>query len=211
MGEFSCVLVPKEAQGLSWREEWKGLGMRGNSSRAMELDGVEVLRRNLLGQEGDQLWYVFNVVAPYFLVAMTGAYLGIASGAMDDALQDVSKRDYAHSGQGLGSESVIQHRLGCLWAKLERTRRLAYFAAEEGDRGGEHALPATFSAKAEVGDCAVDLVNETLTLLGGRAYAQGSVLHRRLRDARAAHVMAPTTDILRIWTGRYLLEKPLLD
>ena len=27
----------------------------------------------------------------------------------------------------------------------------------------------------------------------------------------AAHVMAPTTDILRIWTGRFLLDMPLLD
>jgi hypothetical protein len=33
---------------------------------------------NLLGHEGDQIWYVFEVVAPYFLVAMAGTYLGIA-------------------------------------------------------------------------------------------------------------------------------------
>jgi hypothetical protein len=31
-----------------------------------------------------------------------------------------------------------------------------------------------------------------------------------LRDARAVHVMAPTTDTLRTWIGRTLLDQPLL-
>jgi alkylation response protein AidB-like acyl-CoA dehydrogenase len=211
LGRFSCLLVPSDAQGLKWKGVWAGLGMRGNASRELELSGVEVPRRNLLGEEGDQLWYVFHVISPYFLIAMTGTYLGIASGALEDALASVSERGYEHSGGQLGDSSVIQHRLGCLWSNVERTRRLAYHAAEDADYGGKEALPAVFSAKAEVADCAVSVVNEAMTLMGGRAYGQESRIHRRLRDARAAHVMAPTTDILRIWTGRFLLDKPLLD
>jgi len=35
-------------------------------------------------------------------------------------------------------------------------------------------------------------------------------MERHLRDARASHVMSPTTDILRTWTGRALLDVPLL-
>jgi hypothetical protein len=35
-------------------------------------------------------------------------------------------------------------------------------------------------------------------------------MHQRLRDVRAAHIMSPTTDLLRIWTGRVLLDRPLL-
>jgi isovaleryl-CoA dehydrogenase len=35
-------------------------------------------------------------------------------------------------------------------------------------------------------------------------------VERHLRDARAAHVMSPTTDILRTWTGRALLDIPIL-
>jgi alkylation response protein AidB-like acyl-CoA dehydrogenase len=31
-----------------------------------------------------------------------------------------------------------------------------------------------------------------------------------LRDARAAHVMSPTTDLLKTWVGRALLGQPLL-
>jgi isovaleryl-CoA dehydrogenase len=108
---------------------------------------------------------------------------------------------------------VLRHacsRLGSLWALLERTRRLAYYAAAEIDRGNAAALPAVLSAKAEVADCCVQLTNEAMTLAGGVAYGDNAVLARLLRDARAAHVMAPTTDLLRLWVGRSLLGEPLL-
>ena len=53
IGQFSCVVVPKEAQGLSWGDEWSGMGMRGNSSRSLSLQGVAVPGGDLLGEKGD--------------------------------------------------------------------------------------------------------------------------------------------------------------
>ncbi len=66
------------------------------------------------------------------------------------------------------------------------------------------------AAKAEVAECVVQVVNEVMTLMGGIAYREGGRMSRLLRDARAAHVMAPTTDLLRLWTGRAFLDQPLL-
>ena len=40
LGQFSCLLVPSDAEGLSWKGTWAGLGMRGNASRVLELAGV---------------------------------------------------------------------------------------------------------------------------------------------------------------------------
>ncbi|GIV95497.1 MAG: hypothetical protein KatS3mg057_0154 [Herpetosiphonaceae bacterium] len=66
------------------------------------------------------------------------------------------------------------------------------------------------SAKAEVADCTINVVNEAMTLSGGIGYRENAKLSRLLRDARAAHIMGPTTDILRTWVGRLLLDQPLL-
>lgn len=210
LGQFSCIAVRKDLEGLRWGGAWDGLGMRGNASRVLELNGVIVPRAELLGEEGDQIWYVFQVVAPYFLMAMSGTYLGIASGALEMARMHLIKRQYSDSGSSLAQIGVVQHRLGVLWGMLERTRRLVYHAAISFDAGDPDALPAVFTAKAEVADCAVQMVNEVMSLSGGIAYREGSKLHRMLRDARAAHVMAPTTDLLRVWTGRTLLGQPIL-
>ena len=100
--EFSCVVIGKEADGLVWGPPWQGLGMRGNESRLLELKDVVVARCDLLGEEGDQIWYVFNVVAPYFLMAMAGTYLGLASAALDEAREHMTKRRFSHSGLSLG-------------------------------------------------------------------------------------------------------------
>ncbi|WMJ72164.1 acyl-CoA dehydrogenase family protein [Cytophagaceae bacterium ABcell3] len=208
--EFSCFVLEASADNLQWGKDWRGLGMRGNSSRSLQLKDVVVPAKNLLGEKGDQLWYMFNVVAPYFLIAMSGTYLGIAQAALNEAVNHITKRSYSHSGTGLADVPVLQHRLGQLWSKLERTKQLVYHAAHEGDKGEFRSISYIMSAKAEVAHCAVDLANEAMTLLGGMAYRDNSRIEILLRDARAAHIMAPTTDILYTWLGRAVLGLPFL-
>ena len=210
IGEFSCVLVPGESAGLTWTDGWDGIGMRGNSSRQVRLEDVRLGPDHLLGTEGDQIWYVFEVVAPYFLMAMAGTYLGVAQASLDEATAHLSARAHAHTGRRLANEPLLQHRLGVLWGQVERTRRLIYWAAEEADSGGATAMLGLASAKAEVAQCVVEVTNEAMTLVGGIGYRDRSPLERHLRDARAADVMSPTTDILRTWTGRAALGLPLL-
>ena len=209
-GEFSCVVVPGDAAGLTFHGGWEGVGMRGNSSLVATLDDVEVEPWALLGAPGDQIWYVFEVVAPYFLTAMAGTYLGVAQSALNEAFAHLKSRRHAHTGRALAAEPILQHRVGVLWAQVQQARRLVYWAAEEAEVGGPEALAGLTAAKAAVGDCAVNVANEAMTLVGGIGYSQRSPVERHLRDARAAHVMSPTTDILRTWTGRAVLDIPIL-
>ncbi len=209
-GHFSMLVVPRDAPGVGHGPEWRGLGVRGNSARTVTFEGVDVTEADLLGAEGDQIWYVFSIVAPYFLMAMAGTYLGVAAAALDETRERLTDRRYSHSGASLSEASVLQHRFGTLWAMGARSRALVAEAARAGDRGDPEALALLCAAKADVADCAVAVTNEAMTLGGGRAYGEHSAMHRHLRDARAAHVMAPTTDLLRVWTGRALLDQPLL-
>jgi isovaleryl-CoA dehydrogenase len=209
-GEFSAVVVWGDTPGLSWHGAWDGIGLRGNSSLTARLDDVRVGRDALLGAPGDQIWYVFEVVAPYFLTAMAGTYLGVAQAALSEVTEHLKRRRHSHTGRGLSGESIVQHRLGVLWGQVQSTRRLVYWAVEEADSGGPEALPALASAKAQVSDTATSVANEAMTLIGGIGYRDRNPMERHLRDARASHVMSPTTDILRTWTGRALLDVPLL-
>jgi alkylation response protein AidB-like acyl-CoA dehydrogenase len=209
-GAFSCVVVDADTSGLAWRDEWHGFGMRANSSCTLRLESAAIPPTNILGAPGDQLWYMFEVVVPYFLMAMAGTYLGVAQAAFDEARHHLGTRRYAHSGELLGSAPVVSHRLGDLWTRLEGTRQLIYSAAARYDGAAPDALVAVLSCKAAAADTAVSLANEAMTLCGGMAYRENSRLARLLRDARASHVMAPTTDILKTWLGRALLKLPLI-
>jgi isovaleryl-CoA dehydrogenase len=209
-GVFSLVVMDDGAQGMAWQEPWHGLGMRANSSRTVELNDVFVPAHRLLGQHGDQLWYVFEVVAPYFLMAMAGTYIGVAAECVDEARQHLGRRRHAHTGDLLGASPLLAHRLGELWLRMESARQLVLSAARAGDAGDPDALLPVLACKAAASSAAVDLANEAMTLAGGVAYRANSKLARMLRDARASHVMAPTTDILLTWIGRALLKQPLL-
>jgi isovaleryl-CoA dehydrogenase len=209
-GTFSCVVVDGETAGLEWEAEWRGLGMRSNSSRTVRLEGVRVPARNLLGEEGDQLWYVFEVIAPYFLMAMAGTYAGVARASFEIAREHLGSRRHKHSGELLGANPVLAHRLGELWTEMEGTRQLVRSAAERADGRDPGALVSVLACKAAAGDAAVQIANEAMTLVGGIGYRENSKLARMLRDARASHVMAPTTDVLKTWIGRALLNLPLI-
>ncbi len=209
-GVFSCVVVDNDLPGLEWTGQWQGLGMRSNDSRTMRLSGVELPADRLLGARGDQLWYIFEVIAPYFLMAMAGTYLGTAQAALDEARLHVGTRRHGHSGELLGQSSVVSHRLGEMWTRVEATRQLIYAAAAKGDARAPDALTSILGAKSMAADTAVTVANEAMTLCGGSAYRDNSRLARIFRDARASHVMGPTTDMLKTWIGRALLNLPLL-
>jgi alkylation response protein AidB-like acyl-CoA dehydrogenase len=49
-----------------------------------------------------------------------------------------------------------------------------------------------------------------MKLCGGSAFRKELGIERRFRDARAARVMAPTTDALHDIVGRAIFEFPLL-
>lgn len=208
--ELSCIVLTANTEGMTWGPAWSGLGMRGNSSRTLELQDVPVRRRDLLGRSGDQIWYVFNVVAPCFLLAMAGTYLGVAAAAVDEVRANLKQRHYAHSGDTLGDQPVLQHQLGALWSQVEQIRRLVYNAAHSHDSGADDATLKVLAAKAETDAAVIDVVNRAMTMTGGVAYREGARLQRLLRDARAAPVMSPTTDLLRTWLGRALLDQPML-
>ena len=204
-GEFNCLALDAGTPGMTWGERWLGFGMRGNESRGLKLDAVRVPAAQLLGEEGDQTWYVFEVVAPYFLTAIAGTYLGVAQAALETTIQHMKQRRFSHTGGSLAEVEVLQYRIGQLWTCVEKSRLLLQHAARLGDMGSPDALTAILASKADAANTAVATTNEAMTLCGGMAYRENSTLARLLRDARASHVMSPTTEMLTLWTGRSAL------
>lgn len=209
-GAFSCFAVEAGAEGLEWQQGWEGFGMRGNSSRGVRLDNVRIPKENLLGAEGDEIWYVFEVVAPYFIIAMSGVYLGIAQAALDAAVGHLKGRRHDHTGELLSEIPVLSHEVADMWIAVQRTRQLVHYAARLGDSGDAETPLALFASKVAVAEMVTSVTQQAMVLSGGRGYGANSVLARLVRDAQASHVMAPTTHMLKTWLGRSVLDLPLL-
>lgn len=209
-GTFTCFAVERATPGLEWLQDWDGLGMRGNSSRGVRLQNVRIPKDNLLGSEGDQIWYVFEVVAPYFIVAMSAVYLGIAQSALDHATAHLRERSHEHTGEALSQIPVLAHQVAEMWTSIERTRQLVHHAARLGDAGAAETPRALFAAKIDVAEMVTTVTQQALMLSGGKGFGKTGAVGRLLRDAQASHVMAPTTQLLKTWLGRSVLGLPLL-
>lgn len=209
-GTFTFFVVDGGTEGLRWGDPWRGFGMRGNSSRSLEMDNVQVPAGNRLGGTGDHVWYVFEVVAPYFLVAMAGVYLGLAAGALDLAIGHLKVREFAHTGERLQELPVLWPEVARSWTELEATRQLVQHAARLADAGRPEAPLALFAAKSKVARTSTQVTDVAMAFMGGRGYGGNSTIGRMLRDARAAHVMGPTTQMVETWLGRSLLGLPPL-
>jgi isovaleryl-CoA dehydrogenase len=209
-GMFNMFVLENDRGGMRWPSGWNGFGMRGNDSRGLAMKDVKIPHSNLLGNEGDEMWFVFEIVAPFFLVAMAGTYLGIAQAAFDIALDHVRTRTYSHNHERLMDSPVLQSELAEMWMAVQSFREMLYSACKAGDAGQLEALPHLFATKAAAAETAVKICNQAMTLCGGAGYRENGKLSRLLRDSRAADVMSPTTHMLKQWMGRALLGLPII-
>jgi alkylation response protein AidB-like acyl-CoA dehydrogenase len=81
-------------------------------------------------------------------------------------------------------------------------------SALEGAR--EDAMLRVLEVKAAAAEAAIVVTDTAMKVCGGAAFRKELGIERRFRDARAARVMAPTTDVLLDFVGRAISGLPLL-
>ncbi len=205
---LDCYAVERNAHGVRFDGTWRGLGMAGNSSIALELDDVHVDTAARIGAAGAGGELVFGVVAPFFLVGLASVNVGIADAALRAAIAHASSRRYA-DGSSLSEVQTIQHLLADMDIAVRTARALVREAARLGDAGDEGALVPIMEAKICATDGAAEVTQRALEVCGGQGYTPALPIERHLRDARAGAVMAPTNAVLRSWVGKALCGLPV--
>jgi alkylation response protein AidB-like acyl-CoA dehydrogenase len=94
--------------------------------------------------------------------------------------------------------------------ETDRTRALLEDALRALESGRDDAMLRVLEVKAAAGEAAVAVTDLAMKAAGGAAFRKELGIERRFRDARAARVMAPTTDALLDFVGRAITGLPLL-
>lgn len=206
---LDCYAVSGSDPGIHADGEWTGLGMRGNSSVAVDFDRVAIepdaARIGPPGTGGD---LVFGTVAPTFLVGLGAVNVGIARAALSAAIQHVGKRSYA-SGHLLSEVPAIQVTLAQMDLETSSARCLLHQAAHLADAGDAGALVSVMEAKISCTETSASVALGALEVCGGQGYTEALSIERHIRDSLAGAVMAPTNGVLRTWTGKALTGLPV--
>ena len=202
--------VGTDTPGLSSPEAFDGLGLRGNDSCPVVAADARVPATGMLGEDGAGLDLALGHVLPVFLILNASASLGAMQALTAATSTHLTGTSLEHLGQSLAQQLPGRTRLAQMNIETDRNRTLIADAIDAATAGLEIAPLLVLQTKASA-DQSVALVSDlAMTACGGAAFRKELAVERRFRDARAARVMAPTTDALLDIIGRALTGLPLL-
>lgn len=202
-------LVPADAPGLSIPAPFDGMGLRGNHSSPVTAEGVVVPVENMLGADGDGFNVMMGVVLPYFQLMSSGFSTGTMEAATTKAAAHVSGTKFEHLGQALADLPTVRAYLSRMRIKTDMCRALIGDALTALETGRGDAMLRVLEVKAAAGEASTEVTELAMRVCGGAAFRKEVGIERHFRDARAATVMAPTTDVLYDFIGKAVCGMPL--
>jgi isovaleryl-CoA dehydrogenase len=209
-GPMTLWLVPSDSPGLTQPSGFDGLGLRGNGSTPVTAKGVTIPADHRLGEDGAGLDIALATALPWFLVLSTAFSLGLMEAVTADTGAHLTATTLEHLGEALIAQPLVRADYAAMRVRTDTVR--AFLADTLGALGAgrEDATLRVLESKAVGAEAAIDVTDLAMKLCGGAAFRKEVGIERRFRDARAARVMAPTTDALLDFVGRAISGLPLL-
>lgn len=210
-GPMTLWAVPSDADGLSVSGPFDGLGLRANGSMPVTGDGVVVHHDAMLGADGQGLDLAMTLVLPWFLVMNAAFSLGLMEAVTAEATNHLNATRLTHLDRSLADQPVTRLELARMRLETDRTRAFVNDTIVALGEGRADAGLRVLEVKAAAAEAAIEVTEWAMKVCGGSAFRKELGVERRFRDARAARVMAPTTDALLDFVGRVICGMPLID
>jgi alkylation response protein AidB-like acyl-CoA dehydrogenase len=208
-GLSTLWLVPSKTSGIQVQGSFDGLGLRGNDSSPVAADGVRVAESARLGEDGKGFDIMMSVVLPMFNVLSAACSVGIKESAVQRTAQHASESRYAVLGSSLADLPTIRNYIARMRVKADMARTLLGDTILALEGGRPDAMLRVLSCKAAAGEAAIDVAETAMRVCGGAAFRKDVAVERCFRDAHAAGIMGPTTDVLYDFIGKAVCGQPL--
>ncbi len=202
-------LVPADAAGVTIPGHFDGLGMRGNASAPLQVRGLRLTREQRLGGERSGFGLMMTATLPWFTLGSSACSVGIATAALDAAIAHATQARLAHEQTSLAQVPAVRARLARARVRLRESRALVHEVARAVASDDPSAPEGVLAVKASAAEMAIEVTDLAMRVGGGAAYSKQGPLERHLRDARAAAVMAPTTELLHDFLGKAITGQEL--
>jgi alkylation response protein AidB-like acyl-CoA dehydrogenase len=208
-GASTIWLVPANAAGLHITAPFDGLGLRGNHSSPVTAEALEVEQAAMLGPDGGGFDIMMSIVLPYFSFMSAGCCLGLMEAATTKAAAHVAGTQFSYTGSSLADLPTIRAYVARMRIKTDMVRGLVMDALDALETGRPDTMLRVLEIKAAAGEAATEVTDLAMRVCGGAAFRKEVGVERQFRDARAATVMAPTTDVLYDFIGKAVCGLPL--
>ncbi|MFD6888386.1 acyl-CoA dehydrogenase family protein [Streptomyces sp. 5.8] len=195
---ISAFLVPTDSPGLTRREIHGKLGLRGQATAELSLDGVRVPASAMLGPEGKGFSVAMSALAKGRMSVAAGC-VGIAQAALDAAVSYAAQRE--QFGKPIAHHQLVQELIADISVDVDAARLLTWRVADLIDRGLPFATESS-TAKLFASEAAVRAASNALQVHGGYGYIDEYPAGKLLRDARVMTLYEGTSQIQKLLIGR---------
>jgi alkylation response protein AidB-like acyl-CoA dehydrogenase len=194
----SAFLVPTDASGFEAREVKGKLGLRGQATAELFLDGVRVPAEAMLGEEGDGFKIAMKTLEKG-RVSVAAGCVGIVQGCLETSVEYATAR--TQFGRPLAGFQLVQDMIADISLDADAARLLVWRCADLLDRGEPVAVAAS-KAKLFASEAAVRAANNAIQVYGGAGYIDEYPAQKYLRDARVMTLYEGTSQVQKLLIGR---------
>ena len=208
--DSTLYLIEKDSTGLDCSKHWDGIGLRGNASGPISIRNCHVHADALLTPEGGGFKAMMEVVLPWFQIGIAAVSIGIAQSSFDSTVAHAAKARLEHMNESLASALPgIRARIAQMKIAIDSARAYLDQTLSRLENGALDTMLFVLGAKAGAAEMALRVTDDAMRVCGGAAFSRDLSVERHFRDARAASIMAPTTDVLYDFMGKALTGLPL--
>ncbi|MBR7741960.1 acyl-CoA dehydrogenase family protein [Phycicoccus sp. BSK3Z-2] len=197
---LSCLVVPADAEGLSFGTPERKMGLHCDTVREVVYDDVRVPVERRIGDEGQGMAIALSALDAGRL-GIAAAATGLAQGALDLAVGYAGERE--QFGRPVAQFQGLQFLLADMEAAVTSARATYLHAARLKDAGRTFGKEAAV-AKLVATDTAMRVTTDAVQVLGGAGYTQDFAAERYMREAKVTQIFEGTNQIQRLVIGRHL-------
>lgn len=201
-GPSTLWLVPSKSEGISVKGPFDGLGLRGNDSSPVDAQDVRLPASAMLTADGGGFDAMLQCVLPMFNVCNAAVCLGLMRAGLERTAHHASGTRYAHVESSLADLPTIRNYVARMQVRTDAAGALLDDTLAALETGREDATLRVLECKAAAGEAATEVLDLAMRVCGGAAFRKEVGVERYFRDARAAGVMGPTTDVLYDFIGK---------
>ncbi len=209
-GASTLWLVEKNNPALNTIKGYDGLGLRANASSPMVTENMQVPAQAMLGDDGGGFDIMIGVVLPVFSVLSASCSIGITYSTLSSAIAHASASSLEHVNATLaGSLPTLRAYLSRAQIKADMAKALYHDTISAIQNNRPDAMLRVMEVKAAASETALEVTDIAMRVCGGAAFRKDVDIERFFRDARASHIMAPTSDVLYDFIGKAICNIPV--
>jgi len=180
------------------------MGRKAVECNMLYIDGLEVPKDHLIGEEGEGFKYLLQGLNPERVLFAVES-IGLGFSALERAANYAKER--VVFGRPIGQNQGIQHPLAKSWAELSAAELLAYKAAGLYDAGQDCGAEAN-SAKYLGTEAGFRACETAVLTHGGMGYAKEYHVERMMREAMLARIAPVSREMILNFIAERVLGLP---